>query len=79
MGIHEFEVEPVQKAPVPYLRRKPLADDDRAQVEDDHQGDEEQGGGEDHRLGGLGIGRLKPEIVDVETEVHELLVEVQEG
>src|SRR5580700_3882049 len=53
-----------------------LAQDDGPQIERHDQADEEEGGGEDHRLGGIGIGGLEAEIVDVEAEMHELLVEM---
>ena len=33
----------------------------------------------DHRLGRLDVGRLEPDVVDVESQVHELALEVEEG
>ena len=44
----------------------------------DHQ-DQQQGGGEDQRLGGLHVRALEADVVDVEAEVHELALEVDEG
>src|SRR5687767_2440187 len=54
---------------------QPLAQDDRAQIEHKHQGYEQQGGGEYHRPRGVGIRRLESEVVDVEAEMHELLLQ----
>src|SRR5690606_29120832 len=55
------------------------AEDDGEEVEDDDDGDEEEGGGPDQGPGGLGVGALEAEVVDVEAEVHEAALGVEEG
>ena len=55
------------------------ADLDGGEIEDNDECDEEEGSGEDHGFGRLGVGGLEAEIVNVKAEVHELAFGVDEG
>src|SRR5262245_55203952 len=51
-----------------------VAHDDRRQVEQHDDDQQEDRGRVDHRLGGLDVGALEADVVDVEPKVHELAV-----
>ena len=55
-----------------------VAGEDGAEVQADDEEDEQEGGGKDHGFGGLGIGGLESEVVDMEAQVHEFALEVEE-
>src|SRR5687767_15790203 len=57
------------------LPPQPLAYQDGRQIERDDDRQEQERRQVDHRLGRLDVGRLEPDVVDVEPEVHELPVE----
>ena len=72
LGFSGFEFRIFLEDSALELLAQALADMDGEDVEQEDQADQQQGGGEDHGLGGLAVLALEAKVVDVEARCMKL-------